>query len=468
MKKIIINLFILIIILFLSLIAVLSSIGIETNKFNKLISDKVSETKSVNLKLDTIKFKINLRELSLFLETQNPKITYRKISIPVANIKLYADFISILNSNPKIKKTTLELAELDIKQLNKLSLMIKPSNLKSLINNKIKEGKLISQIEVFFTEKGTIKNFIAKGSVKNLNIDLFSGFNFTKGNLSFFADKNDILIKNIFGNLEEIKISDGDIKLNLENGIQLQSNFNSKFNFDKNNISKYSSFLNNYKLLGDVKLLQANLNNNIFVDLDNTYKIKDYDYKISGVLENGKLELINPIESKYIEEEIKSIFFSDLKISTFFEPNKVNLTSSGEYSFNNIDYYKINLENKLIKDFMNLSLDFDYGNSLQLDFLNYKKIKDSVANLSLILEKKKNNFQINKLVFQDGKNIFKVNKLVFNENKISSFRKIEVKTINNDFFIQNDKKILIRGNKFDATNLFKFFNSGENQNKFEN
>jgi hypothetical protein len=32
MKKIIINLFILIIILFLSLIAVLSSIGIETNK----------------------------------------------------------------------------------------------------------------------------------------------------------------------------------------------------------------------------------------------------------------------------------------------------------------------------------------------------------------------------------------------------------------------------------------------------
>jgi hypothetical protein len=71
----------------------------------------------------------------------------------VANIKLYADFISILNSNPKIKKTTLELAELDIKQLNKLSLMIKPSNVKSLINNKIKEGKLISEIEIFFNKK---------------------------------------------------------------------------------------------------------------------------------------------------------------------------------------------------------------------------------------------------------------------------------------------------------------------------
>ena len=37
-------------------------------------------------------------------------------------------------------------------------------------------------------------------------------------NFTFFADKNDILIKNIFGNLEDIKIFDGDIQLNLENG----------------------------------------------------------------------------------------------------------------------------------------------------------------------------------------------------------------------------------------------------------
>ena len=31
-------------------------------------------------------------------------------------------------------------------------------------------------------------------------------FKFKEGNLSFFADKNDILIKNIFGTLEDIKI----------------------------------------------------------------------------------------------------------------------------------------------------------------------------------------------------------------------------------------------------------------------
>ena len=89
MKKIVSNLIILIVILFIILIAILSTIGIETNKFNNLISEKATETKKINLELDTIKFKINPKELSLFLETQNPKIIYRKISVPVNNIKVY-------------------------------------------------------------------------------------------------------------------------------------------------------------------------------------------------------------------------------------------------------------------------------------------------------------------------------------------------------------------------------------------
>ena len=57
MKKLFYNLilFFLIILIFLSLI--LSTIGIETNKFNKLISEKVYQKKNINLQLDKIKFK---------------------------------------------------------------------------------------------------------------------------------------------------------------------------------------------------------------------------------------------------------------------------------------------------------------------------------------------------------------------------------------------------------------------------
>ena len=162
MKKIVSYSLLLLFISLITLVTLLSTIGIKTNKFNRLISEKVSETKNINLELDTIKFKLNPRKLSLYLETQNPKIIYRSVSVPVKNIKVYFDFLSFLKSNPKIKKISLILEELDVTQINRLSAMIKPSNFKSLLNNKIKEGKLISEIEIFLTDEGKLENFIFK------------------------------------------------------------------------------------------------------------------------------------------------------------------------------------------------------------------------------------------------------------------------------------------------------------------
>ena len=233
MKKNIFNFILVIFFILISFILILSTIGIKTDKFNNLISEKISQKKNIELKLNEIKFKLDFNELSLFLETKNPKIIYRDILLPAQNVKVYIDFLSLLKSDLKIEKINLSLKELDIVQLNKLSSIIKPSNFKSLLNNKIKKGKLISEIEIFLTEGGTLNNFIAKGKVKDLKAELFDDLSLTKTNFGFFADKKDILIKNIFGLLGEIKISDGDIKLNLDNGVKLNSNFNSKFDFDE-------------------------------------------------------------------------------------------------------------------------------------------------------------------------------------------------------------------------------------------
>ena len=95
MKKIIANLILLTFVLFTFLIVILSTTGVETEKFNKLISNKVSQTKNVYFDLEKIKFKINLKELNLFLETKNPKIAYRDLSVPVKNIKVYVNFLSL-------------------------------------------------------------------------------------------------------------------------------------------------------------------------------------------------------------------------------------------------------------------------------------------------------------------------------------------------------------------------------------
>ena len=109
MKKIKIQFFLFLAILFISVIIILSTVGVETNKFNNFISNKASQTKNINLKLNTIKFKVNPRELSLFLETKNPKIIFKDVLVPVSNIKVYVDFLSLLKSEPKIEKTNLIL-----------------------------------------------------------------------------------------------------------------------------------------------------------------------------------------------------------------------------------------------------------------------------------------------------------------------------------------------------------------------
>ena len=163
----------------------------------------------------------------------------------------------MFKSNFKVKKISLSLKEVDVVQLNKLSTIIKPSNFKNILNNKIKKGKLISEIEIFLTEKGSLENFIAKGQVKDLEAELFSNLNLTKINLQFFADKNDILVKNIFGLLGDIKISDGDIKLNLDNGIKLNSNFNTIFSFDENLTKKYVKFFKKFNFSNNIKKVKS-------------------------------------------------------------------------------------------------------------------------------------------------------------------------------------------------------------------
>ena len=49
MKKIFNNLFLIIFFLIISLIVILITVGIETNKFNKFISNKASFTKNASL-----------------------------------------------------------------------------------------------------------------------------------------------------------------------------------------------------------------------------------------------------------------------------------------------------------------------------------------------------------------------------------------------------------------------------------
>jgi len=467
MKKIIYSSIFFLILIFIIFIGTLSTIGIETSKFNKLISNKISQTQKIDLKLKKIKFKLDLKELSLFLETFRPIINYKNIFIPVQAARVYTDFASLTKTDLKIKKINLKFEELEINQLKEISRVIKPSNFKSFLTNRIKNGKIISDVDIFLNKEGKLNNYIAKGTISSFEATLLNDLKISNMNFSFFADKDDILIKNIFGNISNISISNGDIKLNMDNGIKVNSNFNSELSLNENS-AMLKKVLEKNKTINKIKISNGSFNNIVSLDFDETYKVKDYSYRLVGKIKKSNLILKNSLKSSFLSEEIKELFFSDVTIDSNFSLDSNKVKGFGNYSLDNLNFLKFNLDNFFYNDILNLKLDFDFNNSLDISLINYKKPQNLVANLSLDLEKKSDNIKFKKLNYLESKKFIKISDLNFNNNEFQSFKKIEVKTLNNDFTIRGMDKILITGKKFDARNFIKDFKKKNDQNKFRN
>ena len=466
-RKIIYNLVLFLLFSLILLISILSTVGIETDKFNKLIINKVSNSKNIQLQLQTINFKLDLRKFSLYIETQNPKINYNNQAIPAENIKVYIDFIPLLKTDLKIKKINISLDELNYTQLNELSNFIKPSNFKNFLNTKIKKVKLILEIELFLGNNSRLKNYILKGRVTDLKAGLFEDIMLSNTNFRFFADKEDILIKNLFGKIDNIEINDGDIKLNLENGIKLNSNFISNINLDSEKIKKFNEVLERFSLGGNFKEFSGVFSNNILVNLDKTYKVTNYNYRLSGEVKKSKFEFFQTIKNNFSIKEIKEIFLLDTQVNLDINKKNFNLGVNGKYSFDNIDFLQLDLESVIKSDILEINANFDYKDSFNLDLINYKKPKDEIAKISLEFEKNNNFINIKKLNFKEGNNLINISNFKFKDNNFESLKTVDIKTKNNNFSIQWDKKIMIKGSRFDATNLPKLINQQGKINNFK-
>ena len=128
MKKLFIIIFIATFSILISILIVLSTIGFETNKFNKIISEKATENnKNVSLNLQKVKFKFDIKEFDLFIETKNPELTYKSLLIPISKVRAYLNFSSLIRSNTKIEKVSISSEEVNIDQLKRIIIKTKPS-----------------------------------------------------------------------------------------------------------------------------------------------------------------------------------------------------------------------------------------------------------------------------------------------------------------------------------------------------
>jgi hypothetical protein len=450
---------------------ILATVGIESNKFNNLISKKINQTNNnLNLQLTTIKYKLDIREISLFLDTNNPKINYRNSVVPVENIRVYVDFLSLIKSEPKIKKINITLKQLDIKQLKKISINFKPSNLTSYINNKIIEGKLNAKLEIYLDNNNLLDNFIARGLVSNLKAKIIDDLKLEKTNFSFFADKTDVLVKNIFSKLGPIEITEGDLRLKLSSDFLIESNFKTDLKYNRK-LKDNISFIKSFKYGENIDFLNASLKNSLNINFDNTYKVKKYEYKSNGKISKATYNFKKPLQNNFFNEKINELSLIDSEIKTNFNNQKKTTSISGKYSINKDDSQSFSLENIISKDLLNLKVKADYSKPLEFEIINYKKPNKSIANISLDLNKQNDLIAVNNIKLKDGNNLILIEGVDFDKNRFLSLKKILVKTFNkgkknNDFLITYGKKIIIKGSNFDARNLPKFFNQKTEKKNF--
>ena len=471
MKKITYIFFSFILVFLVSLTIILSSTGIKTKKFNNFISQKINQSnEKLKLNFKAIKFKLDLREVSLFLETEDPRIYYRDVLIPTKKIKVYVDFLSIIKSNIQIKKITLNLNRININQLKNLSKSFKPSNLKSLINNKLKQGEINSEIEFFLDDKNLISDFIARGTAENLSIDIIDDIELKDTSFSFFADRTDVLVKNFFSKSNFFLIEDGDLRAELSPEVNIVSNFKSilKINDEFKKLKKLFPNLGNFKSLSNV---QASLNNNLTLNFDKTYKLINFNYKNNGKITKADLNLEKYNLDYFSNRGINQLSLINSEIETNFNSKKNFINISGQYSLNKGNILNFNMSNSINKDLLDLKLTVDFDEILEFKILNYIKNKGKVAKIKFDLTKKNGSIKINEIDLTEGKNSLTIKGAKLSNKKIISLDELLVKTYkdnkkNNDFSIKLKKKILIKGNQFDASNLTKFINQSSDKNLF--
>ena len=474
MKKALLILITSLVVVLFFIIFILSTTGYETEKFNKIITDKIVEQNNkVSLELKKIKFKFDLKNFSLFLETKDPKLEYQSINIPLKLVKVYLDFTSLIKSKTKIDKMDISSKEINIDELKKIALKTKPSNLNSFIINKVKNGKLTTNLELYFDENLNIKNYIARGEVYGMEAVISDKFSLQETNFNFFADNSDVLIKNLHSEINGLSLKNGNVIVQRNKMTTIISNFSTNVDLNKNNVERYLRLLKNNMYSYEKINLRGKLNHNLNIVFDNTYKVNKYSYETKGDISLLDLKPKKAIKSLFLKNDIDNLSLKNSTLNFRYSSDKNNFINvTGNYQFNENDYQKFNFKNNFVGNDSKIELDIDLAEEFRLDIINYKKKDDSIAKISAIFKIRNDLLNFEKINYKENKNLISLSDFKIKNKDIISIKKIKIKTfnnkkLNNDFTLSFEKNIKINGTRYDATNLNKILNKKNKDNNLK-
>ena len=473
MKKFIYSFSVILISLIILFIFYLSTIGIETSKFNNLVVSAIKkEDPNIKISLDKIKIKFDAKKIQIYLATIEPQIIYHDIKIPIKEINLYSKLISILKSKNEINQVIFNLENFKVKDFQKIATRIKPSNFKTYLLNNLNGGQIEKiLIDIKLGKNLSIKDYKVNGSVKKINIKLLNDLLIKDMSFNFISDKNLTLINSLDANYQDVLISDGYLSLKRNKQIDIEGKFNSKFNLNKNQIIKLFAREDIKFLKKNQVKAQGSLLHNFTLKIDENFKLINYDYKSNGKILESQITLKDNFKSSFLEKPIKNFSIINTNVSINFNKKKDNLLIiDGLYNLDGSENKKFKISHDLNKKKLKYLIDFDMAENILLEIINFKSNIKKRSNIKSEIIFTNNNIIFNYIKLTEDKNLISINELKLNRKKeLTSISDIEVRTLNeneenNNFKIFFKKKISIIGKKYDATNLLKLLTNDSNTN----
>ena len=440
----------------------LSIFGIETNKFNNQILNKVERiNKDIKFELKKIKIVLNLFSLRLEAKTIGPKLIDVRSNniIDLESIKTEILISSFFSDDLKIENIEISSKSLEIKNLITFLRSFYKNPELYILDKIIKKGYLIADIKLNPDNSEQKNKFEIKGFLKETKLKFPGNIDIEKLNFIFEANSNNLVIKDLNFSLSNLDLKSKKI---------LIQNKDDKY-FVKGTINNENIELDQAKIISFIgRSVQKILPKRIKFRSENKFsfnfdkKLKFDDLEIFSKINISELIFLNQYKLDKFFPEIKDeIKLLNNQIEAIYKKNDYEINGNGKILYQNtkddISYYlnkkkdKINFRTKLnIKD-----------DNFKIDFLNYlKDIKKDVTIYFNGVKDTNDSVNINSFLIKEEKDLIKIDNLKLNKSfKIQSFNSInfdflDKENIRNFFKVyKNNKEYFIEGVSFNANKL---------------
>ena len=459
MVKRLIQIIIILVLLFISFCLYLSIYGLNTNKFNDLISKKISEkNKNFTITFDKIKIFLNIGSFNLEIKTDKPSIIFQDKEIKIKSISTSLPIKSIIKKQNNINNIKIITDENKIKNIIEIARSLKNTPELFLINKAVKSGIITSEIKFNFDENGNLLNdFILDGRIENLNLKLINNNTVDEIKFNFLIRDKKYLFYNSSLNYEGIKITSNEIRVvNSNNIYSVEGDLSN--NSSNINLNKLFKILNIDIKLKDKDLLISSTNDFSF-DLNKKFKFSGV--KVQSNIDYGNFEYSNVLLKRFFPGYRENIKFQDNKLKVIYNNENYQVSGNSKFNINeDIDNLKFDISKRDDKIFFNTTSTIK-NNAINFKILNYTKKKNlnSTINLDGIIYENKS-LLINEIKFAQKENYVNFKNISLNPNKkVKSIDEVNISVQNNN---ENISKLKIKKNKnnylidsdiFDATSL---------------